>query len=674
MTTDSPVHPRLTSGPTALAAAALVLLVLAVYLPVRHAGFLSMDDTIYITENPAVVGGLTAEGLRYAIFSTRGALWMPLTFTSHMLDVSVFGLDPAGPHLVNVAFHAANALLLLLLLVRATGRLTPSVVVAALFALHPLRVESIAWIAERKDVLSVFFGLLALHACVSHARRPTFGRYLVVLLCTVLALLSKPMLVTLPALMLLMDVWPLRRLDGGAGFPRASLRDLVLEKTPLFLLAGAAAAITLASVQRGAALVDLGETSLPTRVAHATVSYVWYAWKTVWPTGLAMFYPYPTWATWQVTGAALVVVAAVALAVASWRRAPWVTVGLAWWAIALFPVSGVFQAGMQGMADRFTYVPAIGLFVAVVWTLDAWARTPRARAALRRMRRRRDGGARGRVGTAGRVVARRPDALRTDARGHDRQLDHRGRARQSAPRRRRAATRLRALRPRARDRAALREGRLRHGRGGEGSRRPDEAAPRYRETLKLDPTFVKADTNLGVLLFAAHRTDEALHHLSEAVRKAPDAPEAVDEPPCRVEAARHRRRRRLRRAARVVVARGRDGSVRPAAATYGAGLMSALLGPRVDAVQLVLRECVADAVQSLRRRRRGRRPHGRDHGAVDAGRRVLRRRAPHRTGAGARRSHHSTPDGDALRQLKTGALVRARPLESPINRRRPRPS
>src|SRR5262249_6520926 len=282
----------------------------------------------------------------------------------------------------NVVLHAANAVLLLLLLVRATGRVAPSIAVAALFALHPLRVESVAWIAERKDVLSVFFGLLALNACVSHARRPTFARYLAILTWTVLALLSKPMLVTLPVLMLLLDVWPLRRLDGGAGLPRATARDLVFEKTPLFLLAGAAAAITLVSVHHGSALVALGETSLATRVAHATVSYSWYAWKTAWPARLAMFYPYPTWATWQVAGATFVAAAALVLAVAAWRRGRWITIGIVWWVVALFPVCGIFQAGSQGMADRFTYVPSIGLLVAVVWTLDALARTPRARAAL----------------------------------------------------------------------------------------------------------------------------------------------------------------------------------------------------------------------------------------------------------------------------------------------------
>jgi tetratricopeptide (TPR) repeat protein len=589
--TASQTPPRAAIATVAFAAAALALLVFAVYLPLRHAGFISIDDTIYVTENPAVVGGLTAEGIRYAFFASRGALWMPLTFVSHMVDVSLFGLDPSGPHLENVLLHAANAVLLLLLLVRATGRLAPSVAVAALFALHPLRVESVAWIAERKDVLSVFFGLLALNACVSHARRPTFARYLAIVTCTVLALLSKPMLVTLPVLMLLMDVWPLRRLEGGAGFPRATVRDLFLEKAPLFMLAGVAAAITFMTVHQGSGLVALGETSLATRVAHATVSYVWYAWKTAWPERLAMFYPYPTWATWQVAGSALVAATTLVVAVVAWRRARWITVGLAWWAVALFPVSGLFQAGSQGMADRFTYVPSIGLLIAVVWTLDALARTPRARAAL---------GGCAVVATAAlaiastrqvgwwhdaRTLSERTLAVTTDNWMIEGELGNRLLADGEAQRAYEHFARALAIEPRFAQAA------LAMGVAAKELGRPDEAAARYREALKIDPTFWKADSHLGVLLFAEHRTDEGLHHLSEAVRKAPDTPETV---------------RNLRAALQQLGITDVDGYVerletwslavqtdraRPGGATYGAGLMSALLGPRVDAV----RACFANA-------------------------------------------------------------------------------
>jgi hypothetical protein len=570
-----------------LAAAAVLLTaaIVVVYAPVRHADFLSLDDSIYVTENPYVRDGLTAAGVRHALFGSRGALWLPLSFVSHMVDVSLFGLDPTGPHLVNIALHAANTVLLLLLLLRATGRPAPSVVVAALFALHPLRVESVAWIAERKDVLSAFLGLLALHAWVSHARRPTFGRYLAVLGLLLLALLAKPMLVTLPALMLLMDFWPLRRLDGDAGAPRTSLRDLLLEKVPFLMLAGAAAGMTLLTAGETGALVTLSDNPLPMRIAHATVSYVWYVWKTAWPTGLAMFYPYPTWAGWQVVGSAALLAGAAVLAVVAWRRARWVTVGLAWWTIALFPVSGLFQAGSQGMADRFTYLPSIGLLVAIVWTLDALARTPRTRAAL---------GAGALVASAalavasarqvghwkdGRTLYEHTLAVTTDnwiiqaevgnqlldANEPERAYAHFEESYRLEPRFAKAAFGLGL--------AAKALGRL------------DEAEAHYRNTLRIDPTFVKAHTNLGILLFHNHQMDEALHHLSEAVRKEPDAPIVVKN--LRYALAQHGVAdvdgyvEALRRWA-IAVAMDRE---RPGGATYGAALMHALLAPHADTVR-----------------------------------------------------------------------------------------
>jgi tetratricopeptide (TPR) repeat protein len=570
-----------------LAAAALLLAasVVVIYAPVRHAAFLSLDDSVYVSENPYVLGGLTAAGVRHALLGSRGGLWLPLSFLSHMVDVSLFGLDPTGPHLVNIAFHAANAVLVLLLLVRATGRTAPSLAVAALFALHPLRVESVAWIAERKDVLSAFFGLLALHAWLGYARRPALGRYLAVLGLTLLALLAKPMLVTLPALMLLMDLWPLRRLEGDAGTPKAAVRDLVIEKVPFALLAGAAAGMTLLTTRETGALVTLSDNPLPTRVAHATVSYVWYVWKTVWPDGLGIFYPYPTWATWQIAGSAALLAAAAVLAVVAWRRARWISVGLAWWAIALFPVSGLFQAGSQGMADRFTYLPGIGLLIAVAWTLDALARTPRDRAAL---------GAGALVASAalavasarqvthwkdGRTLYEHTLAVTTDnwiiqaEVGHlllgenepERAYAHFEESYRLEPRFAKAAFGL--------------------GFAASVLGRPDEAEAHYRNTLRIDPTYVKAHTNLGILLFGNHDTEEALHHLSEAVRLAPDAPAAeanlryaleqlgVADVDGYVEA--------LRRWS-VAVAVDR---ARPGGATYGAGLMNALLAPHADTVR-----------------------------------------------------------------------------------------
>ena len=582
--------PRPTRIRLAAAAIVLVATIVVVYAPVRHADFLSLDDTIYVTENPYVRDGLTAAGVRHALFGFRGALWLPLSFLSHMVDVSVFGLDPSGPHLVNIALHAANALLLLLLLVRASGRAAPSLAVAALFALHPLRIESVAWIAERKDVLSAFFGLLALHAWVSYGRRPAIGRYLGVLALTLLALLAKPMLVTLPALMLLMDLWPLRRLEGDAGAPRTTVRELVLEKVPLLLLAGAAAGMTLFTTRQTGALVALGDNPLAARVAHATVSYVWYAWKTAWPSGLGIFYPLPTWEAWQVAGSAALLVGTTVLAVVAWRRARWASVGLAWWAIALFPVSGLFQAGSQGMADRFTYLPSIGLLIAIAWTLDALARTPRTRAAL---------GAGALAASAAlavtsahqvaywkdaRTLYERTLAVTTrnwiihaevgnqllDQYQPERAYAHFEESFRLEPRFAKAAYGL--------------------GLAAKALGRIDEAEAHYRNTLRVDPTFAKAHTSLGILLFANHDTDEALHHLSEAVRMEP-TPGAVGnlrfalqqlgvpDVDGYVEALR-------RWSVAVALDRGRPGG-----ATYGAGLMHALLAPHADSV----RTCFAGA-------------------------------------------------------------------------------
>jgi tetratricopeptide (TPR) repeat protein len=568
----------------AAVAAALVVATIAIYAPVRHADFLSIDDTTYVTENPYVRAGLTGPGIRHAFLASRGALWMPLAFVSHMIDVELFGLDPTGPHLVNIGLHAVNAILLLLLLVRATGAVAPSIVVTAVFALHPLRVESVAWIAERKDVLSACFGLLALHAWVSYARRPAFARYLVVVAATALALLSKPMLVSLPLLMLLLDLWPLRRL-AAEGRAHATVRDLVLDKIPLLLMAAATAGVTLLSARADASMPTLAERPLAARVAHATVAYVWYAWKTVWPADLAVLYPYPSWSAWQIAGAALVLGLVGVVALAAHRRAPWTTFGLAWFAIGLFPVIGFFQAGSQGMADRFTYVPGIGLAIAVVWTLDALVRAPRARAAL---------GAAATVYAATLAIAsahqvtywRDPLALY----GHTLAVTSSNWMIETEM----GNTWLRRgdlERAYARFEDAYRiEPRYAVSAFGLGLAatalgRADEAELRYRDAVRIDPGYAKAHNNLGILLYQRGDVDEALHHLSEAARSDPDSPELVTN---------------LKRAladsgisdvdrylehlstwsAEVAADRSRPGG-----AAYGSTLMGMLVGPRVEAVR-----------------------------------------------------------------------------------------
>jgi hypothetical protein len=507
--------------------ALLVAAVAIVYAPVRHAGFFYLDDVPYLTENPFVRDGLTIDGLRHAFFESHGALWMPLAFTSHMLDVTVFGLTPTGPHFENVALHAANAVLLLLLLVETTGALAPSLAAAALFALHPLRVESVAWIAERKDVLSMLFALLALHAWVRWVRAPDERRYRLVIGATVLALLAKPMMVTLPVLLVLLDCWPLGRLgtNGPDGRPRG-LKDLVIEKAPLFALAIGAAGINLFTARAEGALMVLGSRSLPARLLHGVVSYAWYAWKTAWPTDLGVFYPIPDWTLGQVTLGVVVVVAGAACAVASRRSAPWVTVGIAWFVVGLAPVIGIFQAGRQGMADRFTYLPSIGLLFAIVWSLDALIRSPRARAALAGVTA---------VIVAALAVASHRQAGFWDTSEHmfartlevtqDNWLVEGALGSVLAATEPAQAYQHFAAAIRIKPDYALAE----HGIGIalEGMGRGEESGAHYERALALDPNYWRAHNELGVYLMRHGEAERALHHFGEAVRLNPGAPNVV---------------------------------------------------------------------------------------------------------------------------------------------------
>jgi len=358
--------------------AAGLLLVATALLFARAGGypFIYFDDNRYLTENPQVRAGLTWEGVAWAFTTLQVSNWHPLTWLSHMLDVELFGLDAGAHHLVNVALHALNAAILFLVLARMTGAAGRSLVVAALFAVHPLHVESVAWIAERKDVLSTLLGLLALGAWVAYARRPSAGRYLLVALLFAASLMAKPMWVTLPCLLLLLDFWPMQRLEGSSldpdpeppPVPRFPLRRLLLEKLPLLALSVASSAVTVVAQQRGGAVADL-QLGLGARLGNAVVSYASYLLKTFWPSPLAVFYPHPKdgLAAWQVAGALALVVAVTAVAVWQARRIPWLAVGWFWFLGTLVPVIGIVQVGAQAMADRYTYLPAIGLFLAVAW-------------------------------------------------------------------------------------------------------------------------------------------------------------------------------------------------------------------------------------------------------------------------------------------------------------------
>ena len=344
----------------------LALSTLFVYAQVRSHSFVSYDDPLYI-QNPAVMRGLSLQSLWWALTSGLTPYWHPLTWLTHMLDYQLWGAN-AGAHLfVNALMHAASAVLLFAVLQRMSGALWPSAFVAAVFALHPLRVESVAWVAERKDVLSTLFWVLTMWAYALYAERPTWRRYAVLAVTYALGLMAKPMLVTLPLALLLLDVWPLRRVRLEAGQRDVALR-LFLEKVPLLGLAAISSAITIVNQRAAGALSPVEFLSLGQRVSNALVSYVSYLGMLVWPVDLAVLYPHRvTLPVWEIGAAVAVLLLVSALALWMSRRFPYVLVGWLWYVGTLVPVIGLMQAGEQALADRFTYVPMIGILMIIAW-------------------------------------------------------------------------------------------------------------------------------------------------------------------------------------------------------------------------------------------------------------------------------------------------------------------
>jgi len=367
---------------------AIALLAAGVFLPVLHLGFIVLDDPSYVVENPNVRRGLTLDGVRWAFTSVGyAANWHPLTWLSHQADVTMFGLAPAGHHLTSLLLHTLNAVLLFHVLALLTGSPWRALFTAALFAVHPLRTESVAWIAERKDLLSAFFVLLTMLLWIRHLRRPHPGRFLAALFTFALALLAKPMAVTLPLVLLILDWWPLGRYRNQVTSPapprclsrsfwgncRTNVATLVIEKLPLFVLSAGSAVMTMSAQSRGGAVVSIGDHPPSDRVANAAMSLVAYLGDALWPAGLCVWYPWPEGGhrAWAIVLAGAVLAVLTGAAVLLRLRRPSLMAGWCWYLVMLFPVIGVVQVGGQSMADRYTYLSLTGITVGFVWLVPA---------------------------------------------------------------------------------------------------------------------------------------------------------------------------------------------------------------------------------------------------------------------------------------------------------------
>jgi len=508
----------------------LIVINLFVFEAVRNFQLVNWDDSTYITENPTVLGGLSWGSAWWALTTGHSPYWHPMTWLSHLLDVTLFGTDAGMYHVTNLVLHTANTLLLFELFRRMTGATGRSAFVAAIFAVHPLHVESVAWIAERKDVLSTCFLILTLLAYVGYVRRPARSRYLIVLALYALALMSKPMVVTLPVVLLLLDVWPLGRIAfGRPGGPHdASWRRPLVEKLPLLALALATSVATVLIQHRVGAMAGLDALPWPVRVGNATIGYVAYLWKTIWPTHLAAFYPLFTIAPARVAAAAAVLIAVSLAAIAGRARYPYLFAGWFWYVVTIAPVIGLLQAGEQGMADRFMYVPMIGILVMAAWGIPALVE-------------RRGVGGRWLAAAALALVAACAIAARAQAAHWEDSVMLWEHAARVTPASYIAHENLgQALRERGRfDEAKASYERalanapsrspgylavIQNSLGMVLTRqgRTAEALEHFAEAVKGNPGFAEARSNLGNALASEGRLPEAIEHYLEAVRLKPD--------------------------------------------------------------------------------------------------------------------------------------------------------
>jgi protein O-mannosyl-transferase len=467
----------------------LSLLVAIVYAQVRHFGFVYLDDPVYVAENSWVLKGLSLAGVKWSLTTQAAGNWHPLTWISHMIDVDAYGVKPGGHHVTSAVIHLANTVLLFLAFARMTSRVWESALVAALFAIHPLHVESVAWISERKDVLSALFWILTIHAYISYARHRSVARYLLVLLLFALGLMSKPMVVTLPFTLLLLDYWPLRRLASTSVNQVSAWLTLAKEKIPLFVLMVASMIVTM-KVQAGyGAVVTLDHLRFTTRVANSIVAYVAYIRDMLWPSGLAAYYPFRPHSAAYIATSAVLLIAVTVFALMQSRRRPYLLFGWAWFIGTLIPAIGLVQVGDQARADRYTYVPAIGLFVIAVWWVSEVVPQGRYRkfalapAALV-------------VGALTVVAVRQANYWRNNLSLFTRAV----------------AVTDRNYRAEALLGVAL-----------SASEKHDEAIMHYRTSLSIWPGNAEVHSNLGASLFARGKIDEALNEFYEAVRYKPQA-------------------------------------------------------------------------------------------------------------------------------------------------------
>ena len=480
-----------------LIAAALAIVTLAIYAQVIGHQFITFDDDSYIKENPMVNRGVTLAGLAWAFTTFYTSNWHPLTWIAHMVDSQLFGLNAGGHLLVNALIHVANTLLVFWFLLRTTRARWPSALVAALFALHPLHVESVAWAAERKDTLSAFFGLLSLIAYVRYAEAPSSSRYAWTAITLALGLLTKPMLVTWPFVMLLLDYWPLHRLSQSTSRKNflVSIVPLLREKSPLFALVTASAVITFVAQSHGGAVNTFADAPVALRLSNALASYAKYLLLTFWPNNLAVYYPLPPMGipAWQIIGAGFLLIAITELCLFQRRIRPYLIMGWLWFLVTLVPVLGLVQVGGQAMADRYFYIPSIGLFIALVFGLADIAKTRHVAPSLS-------------AAIAGGVLL--VLATLTSA-----QI-HRWSNSFTLFNHALTVTPLNLVAEQGLGLVMVRSGRY------------DEAAAHFEKALRIRANFYEGLVNMGATRALQGRLPEAIEYCQAAIRSRPDAPKA----------------------------------------------------------------------------------------------------------------------------------------------------